>query len=306
VGSILLDGHFIIESTARCRSGSFVNFNGTAGIWRRRAIEDGGGWQHDTLTEDLDLSYRSQLAGWRFVYLLEEGTPAEVPAGMNAFKNQQHRWAKGTTQTMRKLLPRIWRSELPFLVKVEATFHLSNNLAYVLMILMLTLMLPAFLIRLSMGTAAGSMLFDVIAFVLMTASFFTFYLVSQMDGGRNWRDTLKYLPLMAAVGVGLAVNNAKAVLEALFRQTSPFVRTPKLGAVGRKAAPQRSRYHAFVGLQPVVELALGLYFGVILYTAVHYRAWMGVPFTALFFVAFLYIGTLSIREHLARPATRAA
>ncbi|MHC4473305.1 MAG: cellulose synthase family protein, partial [Planctomycetota bacterium] len=139
IQSIYLDGHFIIESTSRCRSGRFVNFNGTAGIWRKDAILTAGGWQHDTLTEDLDLSYRSQLEGWRFVYLLEEGTPAEVPAEMNAFKSQQHRWAKGTIQTMRKLLPRIWKARLPLLTKVEATFHLTNNLAYLFMVLLLAL-----------------------------------------------------------------------------------------------------------------------------------------------------------------------
>ncbi len=306
VESILLDGHFIIESTARCRSGCFFNFNGTAGIWRKEAINDGGGWEHDTLTEDLDLSYRSQMAGWRFVYLLEEGAPAEVPTGMNAFKNQQHRWAKGITQTMRKILPRIWKSDLSFIVKMEATFHLTANLAYLAMVLMLTLMLPSFLIRLSLGPAGGSMLFDVLAFILMTFSFFAFYLVSQMSGGRNWKDTLKYLPFMTALGIGLAVNNSKAVLEALFGQVSPFVRTPKYGVVGRKPAKGTLRYRAGKSLQPLVELALGAYFGVILFTAIHYRAWAGVPFTALFFAAFLYIGTLSILENFARPAPRAA
>ncbi len=296
VQSIYLDGHFIIESTARCRSGRFVNFNGTAGIWRRRAIVEGGGWQHDTLVEDLDLSYRSQLAGWRFVYLLEEGTPAEVPAEMNAFKSQQHRWAKGTIQVMRKLLPRIWKADIPLLTKLEATFHLTNNLAYLFMVLLVVLMLPAMLIRLEHHLGMGAMVYDMAVFILVTISFFSFYFVSQTAGGRNWRDTLRYLPFLTAMGIGLAVNNSKAVLEALLGQPSAFVRTPKFGIRDGQGGPVRKKYRGLRSLQPLVELALGAYFGVILFTTIHYHVWMGVPFTVLFLAGFLYIGCLSLLE----------
>jgi cellulose synthase/poly-beta-1,6-N-acetylglucosamine synthase-like glycosyltransferase len=296
VQSIYLDGHFIIESTSRCRSGRFVNFNGTAGIWRKQAILDAGGWEHDTLTEDLDLSYRSQLEGWRFVYLLEEGTPAEVPAEMNAFKNQQHRWAKGTIQTMRKLLPRIWKADLPLMVKLEASFHLTNNLAYLFMVLLLALMLPAMLIRLEHNLGMGAMAYDLSVFVLVTFSFFTFYLVSQMDGGRNWRDTIRYLPFLTAMGIGLAVNNSKAVLEALFGQESGFVRTPKYGLGELRGKVRRKRYRSIRSFQPLMELALGAYFAVILFTAIHYHVWLGIPFTLLFLAGFLYIGSLSLFE----------
>jgi cellulose synthase/poly-beta-1,6-N-acetylglucosamine synthase-like glycosyltransferase len=302
IQSIYLDGHFIIESTARCRSGRFVNFNGTAGIWRRQAISDAGGWQHDTLTEDLDLSYRSQLEGWRFVYLLEEGTPAEVPAEMNAFKNQQHRWAKGTIQTMRKLLPRIWKAKLPLLTKIEATFHLSNNLAYLFMVLFLALMYPAMLIRLEHNLGMGAMVYDLAAFLLVTASFFSFYVVSQMDGGRNWRDTLRYLPFLTAMGIGLAINNSKAVLEALFGQESGFVRTPKYGIEEKRGETRWKRYRGLRSYQPLMELALGLYFAVILYTAIHYHVWLGIPFTLLFLAGFLYIGSLSLLERRGETA----
>jgi len=296
VQSIYLDGHFIIESPSRCRSGRFVNFNGTAGIWRKQAIIDAGGWQHDTLTEDLDLSYRSQLAGWKFVYLLENGTPAEVPVEMNAFKTQQHRWAKGTIQVMRKLLPRIWKEKLPLKVKLEATFHLTNNFAYLFMVLLLTLMLPALLIRQQHSTIGGSGLFDMLVFLLVTVSFFAFYIGSQMDGGRNWRDTLRYLPFLTAMGIGLSVNNSRAVLEALFGDESPFVRTPKYGIKGQEGDAKKKRYRGGRTLQPIVELALSAYFAVILFTAIHYKLWMGIPFTVLFLAGFLYIGLLSLLE----------
>ena len=150
IQSILLDGHFVLEHGSRSRSGLFFNFNGTAGIWRRSAIEDAGGWQHDTLTEDLDLSYRAQLRGWQFVFLQDLIAPAELPVEMNAFKSQQHRWAKGSIQTCRKVLPRILRSNLPLGVKTEAFYHLTANFNYLLMCVLSVLMAPAMVIRYNM------------------------------------------------------------------------------------------------------------------------------------------------------------
>jgi cellulose synthase/poly-beta-1,6-N-acetylglucosamine synthase-like glycosyltransferase len=304
VTSIYLDGHFIVESTSRSRSGSFVNFHGTAGIWRKQAILDAGGWEHDTLTEDLDLSYRSQLAGWRFVYLMEEGTPAELPAQMTAFKAQQHRWAKGAIQTMRKVLPLVFKADLPLRVKIEATFHLAGNFAYIFMIAMLMLMLPAMIIRLEHDLGMVALVYDLSVFILVTASFFCFYLVSQLHGDRNWRDTIRYTPFLMGMGIGLAVNNTRAVLEALAGQTSPFVRTPKLGLEGA-AKVGASKYRARRSFQPLVELALGAYFLVILFTTIHYRAWMGIPFTVLFLAGFVYIGTTSLMEGRRRPVVDA-
>ena len=147
----MLDGHFVMEHGARSRSGRFFNFNGTAGIWRRETIADAGGWQHDTLTEDLDLSYRAQMKGWRFEYLQDLVSPAELPVEMNAFKAQQQRWAKGSVQTCKKLLPRVLASDLPWWIKVESTFHLTANLAYPLMVLLAALLFPAMVMRYSMG-----------------------------------------------------------------------------------------------------------------------------------------------------------
>jgi len=185
--SIFLDGHFVIEHTARNRSGRFFNFNGTAGVWRRETIASAGGGQHDTLTEDLDLSYRAQLAGWKFVFLPDVVAPAEIPVEMNAFKSQQHRWAKGSIQTALKLLPRIWRSDLPFAVKQESFFHLTANFAYLLMIPLAILMPITMAVRVSHGWYEVLFL-DVPFFAAATVSVCVFYAASQREIGAGlWR-----------------------------------------------------------------------------------------------------------------------
>ena len=183
-------------------------------MWRRIAIADAGGWQHDTLTEDLDLSYRAQLRGWKFLFLPDLVTPAEVPVEMNAFKSQQHRWAKGSIQTCRKVLPYILQSNLPFKVKAEAFFHLTANFNYLLMIVLSVLMFPAMVVRYNMGWTE-MLLIDVPLFLAATASVFNFYLISQRETYPDWRSRVKYLPMVMAVGIGLAVNNSKAVIEAM-------------------------------------------------------------------------------------------
>jgi cellulose synthase/poly-beta-1,6-N-acetylglucosamine synthase-like glycosyltransferase len=193
IQSILLDGHFVLEHGGRHRSGRFFNFNGTAGIWRRVAIDDGGGWQHDTLTEDLDLSYRTQLRGWRFVFVSDVIAPAEVPVEMNAFKSQQFRWAKGSIQTCRKLLPRILRADLPLGVKAEAFFHLTANFNYPFMCVLSVLMFPAMVIRYNMGWYE-MLLIDVPLFFAATFSVCNFYMVCQREIHTDWRTRIKYLP----------------------------------------------------------------------------------------------------------------
>src|SRR6266851_10160054 len=169
VQAMFLDGHLLLEQTARSRSGRFFNFNGTAGLWRRSCIEEAGGWQHDTLTEDLDLSYRAQLVGWKFIFLPDVVTPAELPVDMNGFKSQQHRWTKGSIQTCKKLLPRIWRSELPRHIKSEALFHLTNNSAYLLTVVLSLLLVPAIVIRQRLGVG-WTFLIDVVLFLTSTGS----------------------------------------------------------------------------------------------------------------------------------------
>src|SRR6476646_8748468 len=225
VQSILLDAHFVLEHGSRNRSGHFFNFNGTAGVWRREAIVDAGGWQHDTLTEDLDLSYRAQLRGWQFLFLPDLVAPAELPVEMNAFKSQQHRWAKGSIQTCRKVLPYLLQSNLPLKVKVEAFFHLTANFNYLLMVVLSILMWPAMYVRYSMGWTE-MLLIDVPLFAAATLSVFNFYLMCQREIYPDWRSRVKYLPVVMAVGIGLAVNNTKAVIEGLLDKGGEFERTP--------------------------------------------------------------------------------
>ena len=294
--SIFLDGHFIIEHTARNRAGCFFNFNGTAGIWRRDTIADAGGWQHDTLTEDLDLSYRAQLKGWQFIFLPEVVSPAELPVDMNAFKSQQHRWAKGSIQTARKLLPTILASDLPFVVKREAFFHLTNNMAYLLMVLLSVLMPLSMVVRFSHGLHE-TLLVDLPLFISATASVAFFYVATQRELGLGWWGRLKYLPFLMSLGIGLAINNAKAVLEALLNQQSSFARTPKTGAEGKSVrAPVKKAYLGAKTLLPLVELGFGLYFtGAVAY-AWQKEIWTSLPFLILFQVGFLYVGLSSVLQ----------
>ncbi len=256
---ILLDGHFVLEHGSRHRSGCFFNFNGTAGVWRRVAIQDAGGWQHDTLTEDLDFSYRAQLRGWTVPVPARSRGAGRSPVEMNAFKSQQHRWAKGSIQTCRKLLPYILLSDQPLKVKVEAFFHLTANFNYVLMIVLSLLMFPAMVVRYEMGWSE-MLLIDVPLFAAATLSVFNFYLISQREVYPDWRSRAKYLPAVIAIGIGLAVNNAKAVLEALFGQPSEFTRTPKYGIERRQDEWTHKKYHQSMPIQPFIELALGSLF----------------------------------------------
>jgi cellulose synthase/poly-beta-1,6-N-acetylglucosamine synthase-like glycosyltransferase len=295
VQAVLLDGHFILEHGARNRSGCFFNFNGTAGVWRPEAIVDAGGWQHDTLTEDLDLSYRAQLRGWHFMFLQNLVTPAEVPVEMNGFKSQQHRWAKGSIQTCRKLLPYILQANLPLKVKMEAFFHLTANFNYLLMIVLSLLMFPAMIVRYSMGWTE-MLLIDVPLFAAATLSVFNFYLVSQREAYPDWKSRVKYLPIVMAIGIGLAVNNARAVLEGLFGEPGEFTRTPKYGIERTQDDWQHKKYHQAMPIQPLVELALGLYFTVSVVYALTHDIYGTLPFLMLFQFGYLYMGLVSILQ----------
>ena len=297
IQAILLDGHFVLEHGGRNRSGCFFNFNGTAGVWRREAIGDAGGWQHDTLTEDLDLSYRAQLRGWQFLFLPDLVTPAEVPVEMNAFKSQQHRWAKGSIQTCRKLLPYILQADLPLKVKVEAFFHLTANFNYVLMVLLSILMFPAMYYRYNMGWTE-MLLIDVPLFAAATASVVNFYLVSQREAYPDWRTRVKYLPMVMAIGIGLAVNNTRALIEALFGEPGEFTRTPKYGIERAQDDWQHKKYHQVMPIQPLIEIALGVYFtGTVLYALAN-GIYGTLPFLMLFQIGFLYAGLMSLLQQV--------
>ncbi|MCX6545511.1 MAG: glycosyltransferase family 2 protein [Acidobacteria bacterium] len=291
--AILLDGHFVLEHGGRNRAGHFFNFNGTAGVWRREVIPAAGGWQHDTLTEDLDLSYRAQLLGWKFLFLPDLVAPAEVPVEMNAFKSQQHRWAKGSIQVCLKVLPRILQSDLPFGVKAEAFFHLTANFNYLLMSLLSVLMFPAMVIRYNMGWYE-MLLIDVPLFFLATASVANFYVVSQRELYPDWKARLRYIPFLMSIGIGLAVNNTRAVIEAMMGHESAFARTPKYGIERGSDDWGAKKYRQVVAIQPLIETALGLYFTMTVFYALAHGIYGTLPFLVLFQFGFLYMGLMSL------------
>jgi cellulose synthase/poly-beta-1,6-N-acetylglucosamine synthase-like glycosyltransferase len=299
VEAILLDGHFVIEHSSRFRSGLFFNFNGTAGIWRRIAIEDAGGWQHDTLTEDTDLSYRAQLRGWHFTYLPEIDCPSELPVEMNAFKSQQARWAKGLMQTAKKILPRVLRSDVPAAVKAEAVFHLTANISYPLMVFMSIILLPAMIVRFYQGWVQV-LIIDLPLFLASTCSISSFYLAAERAlYPKTWKRTFLYLPFVMAVGIGLSVRNAMAVIEAIAGVKSEFVRTPKYrveaGAQG-SGAWAKKKYHKSAGWMPFAEVGLGLYFAGAVFYAIQNENYATVPFLLLFVWGYLYTGLMSLAQ----------
>jgi cellulose synthase/poly-beta-1,6-N-acetylglucosamine synthase-like glycosyltransferase len=299
VQAILLDAHFVLEHGGRNRGGCFFNFNGTAGIWRREVIGAAGGWQHDTLTEDLDLSYRAQLLGWKFLFLPGVVAPAEVPVEMNSFKSQQHRWAKGSIQTALKLLPALLSAPLPLRTKTEAFFHLTANFNYLLMIALSVLMFPAMYVRYNMGWYE-MLLIDVPFFIAATWSVAYFYMVSQRElYPDSWTSRIKYLPLLMSLGIGLAVNNARAVIEALAGRQTEFARTPKYGIERRTDEWNDKKYRQTMSWQPVVEVGLGLYFTATVFYALSNGLYASLPFLLLFQVGFLYTGLLSLLQQYA-------
>ena len=302
VQGMLLDGHFVLEHTARSGRGLFFNFNGTAGVLRRRMIEDAGGWEHDTLTEDSDLSYRAQLKGWKFVYLPEVECPSELPVETHGFQVQQSRWAKGLTQCMRKLLGRILKAPLPARVKLEAFCHLTPNLTYPLMILTSALLLPVMIVRFYIGW--HQMVFiDLPIIIANFCSIIAFYAFAQHELDRKgWKRSLVMMPMLLAAGVALTVINSRAVIEALLGVKSPFVRTAKYAVTGnQKASPEAARYRGRSGWLPYIELAIGAYFfAMVLYSVETYN-FMAIPFLMIFVGGYWWAGVSTLmQEHRLR------
>jgi cellulose synthase/poly-beta-1,6-N-acetylglucosamine synthase-like glycosyltransferase len=322
VEHILLDGHFVIEHGARSRRGSFFNFNGTAGVWRRTAIEDAGGWQHDTLTEDTDLSYRAQLKGWHFLYLPDIECASELPVEMNSFKSQQARWAKGLMQTAKKILPRVMRSDAPIHVKAEAFFHLTANISYPLMVVLSTMLLPAMIVRFYQGSFQ-MLVIDLPLFLASTCSISSFYLVAQRNlYPKSWKKTFLYMPFVMAIGIGISIRNAVAVLEALWGKKSEFVRTPKYNMAAARVTPANIpggdvasddakafgaaknqkgswsilSYRNRGGWLPYAEIGLGLYFAATVFYAFKNENYATIPFLLLFVWGYLYTGIMSLGQ----------
>lgn len=293
--AILLDGHFVIEQSARNRTGRFMNFNGTAGMWRKQAIINSGGWSHDTLTEDMDLSYRSQLKGWKFVYLSNVVCPAELPVSINAFKNQQHRWAKGSVETGIKLGKKILFSKEPIKVKHEAIVHLFANICYPINILITLMWLPSIIIG-----AHYHIVFNywvgLILFFIATLPFIIFYMFAQREVSANWFKQIFLMPFMLALGIGLTVNSGIAVLEALFGKKSEFKRTPKYGVVRQGESWVGLRYGLVKGKTIALEVLLSVYLVLTIYFTIRLGVWSALPFVCMFFFSFSYVSFLSIRE----------
>ncbi len=288
VQAILLDAHFTVESAARNFGGCFFNFNGTAGVWRREAIEQAGGWSSSTLTEDLDLSYRSQLAGWKFIFVPGVAVPGELPELLSGFQEQQHRWAKGSVQTARKVLPSILRSAQPCRVKVEALFHLSNNSAYVLSLLLAVLIVPALMIRHRDGISP-LLFIDAAFFALSTGSILRFYVEGQRQVGRPVR--IRELLAVMPVGIGMAVRNANAVMQGLMLNGGVFARTPKRGNAVRYRRDGRPRI-------PWLETLLVLYLAGAGTAFVAGRFWSGLPFLALLSTGYGWVAFQAWRERI--------
>ncbi|BDU73244.1 glycosyltransferase [Mesoterricola silvestris] len=300
VQAILLDGHFVFEHTARHRSRAFFNFSGTAGMWRVSAIADAGGWEHDTITEDADLSYRAQLKGWRGVYLKDMVVPAELPVEVNAFKSQQHRWAKGNAQVIRKLMKTILFSKESLHTKAECWFHLTANCNYMLMVILAVIMVPSMYFR--AGTPPLTLLLtDGPFFLLNAVSVGLYFGLSQREvyNNKNWTSRLKYVPGLMSLGIGLCLNQSKAVLEGFFTDDIEFKRTPKLGVdeKGNGATTSNAKaYKVPKSLITFLELAFAFYYFGAVVVAVYIRKWASVPFLWLFFSGFAYISFMSLAD----------
>lgn len=289
--AMILDAHFALEQQVRYASDMLFNFNGTAGIWRKEAIIDAGNWSADTLTEDMDLSYRAQMRGWKMLYLNDVTCAGEIPANMNAFKSQQHRWAKGAIQVMKKIIVRVWRSPFSLRKKIEATFHLGNNLAYALVLFdTLFLLIPSLWVREVYQVEQIYWLdFPLLAF--SSGGHLVYLFFGQVALGRSKWTAFLYLPLLMLLGIQLAFNNARAGIEALMGRESEFVRTPKSGEqVRSKKSDDKNLqqfYHVVLPKGAVIEFIVALvYLGVLVWAASHEK-WAVVPFLLLLIVGFM-------------------
>jgi hypothetical protein len=287
IQALMLDGHHMVENRARFGAGNMFNFSGTGGMWRRQAIQDAGGWEHDTLTEDLDLSYRAQLAGWRFVYRGDVLTPAELPEDMSSFRAQQYRWAKGTVQTARKLLVRVAKSDLTLAQRIEACFHMLPHIAYPMTVLLTLLLLPA-LVFMPASDVRTLLLIDLPLCIGATGSLATFYAMAEVAQGRSAWGALKRLPALIALGAGLAPHLSSAVFDGLRSMSGEFVRTPKRGE-------QRGRYRQYAKL-PLTEVALAAVCACSVVASVQTGHYFATPFAALFMSGYTYVAALVTQE----------
>lgn len=296
--ALALDGHFVIEQQVRNKAGFFINFNGTAGIWRKSCIYDAGNWQADTLTEDFDLSYRAQLKGWKFKFLVDVTSPAELPADINALKTQQFRWTKGAVETAIKLVPTVLKSDLPFHVKLECFIHLTSNIVFPFIIMVALLNVPIVVIK-NVYTGYDSYYSMMSIFVLASISTFLFYTFAQKAIHLDWQRRLLLFPIFMAGSMGFAVNNTRAVFEAIMQKKSEFARTPKGGTLGEGEKWQKKKYaEKKVNISVVFELLLTAYFVVGIGISIYYLEIAAIPFQLLFLLGFGTVGILSLKHAL--------
>jgi cellulose synthase/poly-beta-1,6-N-acetylglucosamine synthase-like glycosyltransferase len=297
--ALALDGHFVIEQTVRNKAGFFINFNGTGGVWRKECIEDAGNWHSDTLTEDLDLSYRAQLNGWKFIFLKDFTSPAELPSEINALKAQQFRWTKGAIETAKKILPLVWKSKVPLRIKLQSTFHLSNNLVFPFILLVAILNVPLIFIKNSGSHEVYFALMSV--FVLAFISTFLFYLYSQRDVRSDWRKKIVMFPFFMAGSMGLAVNNSRAVFEGLMNRKSEFVRTPKFKVVDEKISWTGKKYlKSKIGFSVIIESIMAVYCLLGIVSSIYFLELAAIPFQLLFFTGFSFVAITSIKHALSK------
>nr|MBA2563935.1 glycosyltransferase [Gemmatimonadota bacterium] len=291
-----LDGHFVVEQSARYWGGLFMNFNGTAGIWRSECIRDAGGWQHDTLTEDLDLSYRAQLRGWRFKYLWDVTCDSEIPAEIHGMKAQQARWTKGSMETARKLLPTLWRSPTPLWLKVQGTLHLFGNIVFPFFVTLALLNLPVVLVARDFDKR---LLWPVSAYFLFTLfGTFQYYWTAQKAVGIGWRRRALYFPLFMGASIGMGVSNTQAVIEGLLRRKSAFLRTPKYNLNDRRKVWLEKRYRSPFTWTLAAEVLLGLYTLFTIGVAIQAQEYGGLPFLCLFAFGYLSVSGYSVKHLL--------
>ena len=301
--SIGIDGHFGIEQASRAWSGFFMNFNGTAGVWRKITIQEAGGWQADTLTEDLDLSYRAQLKGWKLMFAPQVVCPAEIPVTINAFKSQQHRWAKGSIQTAKKNLGKLFKSDLPWPIKIQAFLHLTHYMVHPMMLLVVLTSIPMLYTHWYFDSPA----YPIMIFTLLCLATFgpsSLYLFSQRILYRNWKSRIKYLPFLMCLGTGIAVNNTKAILEALFDIKSGFIRTPKYGIQNKGESWRSKRYVIPLTSVSILELFLGLYSLTGLLMFLFFSKYLISPFLFIYTSGFFYVFFLSVKHGYGKPPAK--
>lgn len=296
IQALALNGHFVIEQTVRNKAGFFINFNGTGGVWRKECIEDAGNWQDDTLTEDLDLSYRAQLKGWKFIFLRDFTTPAELPSEINALKAQQFRWTKGAIETAKKLLPQVWKSDLGLRIKIQSTFHLTNNFVFPFILIAGILNVPLVFIK---NSGPYDNFFNFMAiFVLAFISSFLFYLYAQKDIYLDWKKKIVLFPVFMAGSMGFAVNNTRAVIEGLLSRKSEFIRTPKHNLIESEKSLTSNKYFQKIKVDQsaIVEMILALYCSIGVAASIYFLEIAALPFHLMFFLGFGVVSILSFKQ----------